>query len=87
MLRKRLKVEEYEAETPFEKRDYRPAAVRIKLRQHAGTPAKPVVDVGATVSKGQTIGRVEANELGAAIHASIDGRARRITGEFIEIVA
>jgi Na+-translocating ferredoxin:NAD+ oxidoreductase RnfC subunit len=87
MLRKRLKVEEYEAETPFEARDYRPAAVRIKLRQHAGAPAKPVIGEGATVRKGQPIGRVDANELGAAIHASIDGRVRRITGEFIEVVA
>lgn len=87
MLRKRLKVEEYEAETPFEQRDYRPAAVRIKLRQHAGAAAKPVVAEGARVNKGQTIGRVGANELGAAIHASIDGVARRITGEFIEITA
>jgi hypothetical protein len=39
------------------------------------------------VSKGQTIGRVEANELGASIHASINGHARRITGEYIEITA
>lgn len=87
MLRKRLKVEEYEAETPFEQRDCRPAAVRIKLRQHAGAAAKPVVAEGARVSKGQTIGRVEANELGAAVHSSIDGVAGRITGEFIEITA
>jgi Na+-translocating ferredoxin:NAD+ oxidoreductase RnfC subunit len=50
-------------------------------------PAKPVIGEGATVSKGQPIGRVDANELGAAIHASIDGRVRRITGEFIEVVA
>jgi Na+-translocating ferredoxin:NAD+ oxidoreductase RnfC subunit len=61
--------------------------VRIKLRQHAGAAAKPVVAEGARVNKGQTIGRVGANELGAAIHASIDGVARRITGEFIEITA
>jgi Na+-translocating ferredoxin:NAD+ oxidoreductase RnfC subunit len=80
-------VEEYEAETPFEQRDYRPAAVRIKLRQHAGAAAKPVVAEGAAVSKGQTIGRVEVSELGAAIHSSIDGVAHRITGEFIEITA
>jgi Na+-translocating ferredoxin:NAD+ oxidoreductase RnfC subunit len=87
MLRKRLKVEEYEAETPFEKLAYHPAAVRIKLRQHAGVAAKPVIEQGAQVRKGQAIGRVDAKELGAAVHASIDGRARRITEEFIEIVA
>jgi Na+-translocating ferredoxin:NAD+ oxidoreductase RnfC subunit len=86
MLRKRLKVEEYEAETPFEARDYRPGTVRIKLRQHAGIPAKPIVEEGAMVGKGQTVGRVDAHELGAAIHASIDGRVRRVTSGFIEIV-
>ena len=87
MLRKRLKVEEYERDTPFEEGDYRPAAVRIKLRQHAGVPARPVVKEAARVRQGQTIGRVEAGELGAAIHASIDGRVGRITEEAIEIVA
>jgi Na+-translocating ferredoxin:NAD+ oxidoreductase RnfC subunit len=87
MLRKRLKVEEYERETPFEKRDYRPAAVRVKLRQHAGAPARPAIKEGAKVRRGQVIGRVGENELGASIHAGIDGRARRITEEYIEIVA
>ena len=87
MLRKRLKVEEYEGETPFAQPDHTPSTVRIKLRQHAGAPAQPVVHAGAAVSKGQIIGRVEANELGAAIHASIDGRVRRVAAEFIEITA
>jgi len=87
MLRKRLKVEEYERETPFEPGECHPAAVRIKLKQHAGAPAEPVIPEGAGVRKGQTIGRVRAGELGADIHASIEGRASRITSEFIEIVA
>ena len=42
-LRKRLQIEEYERETPFEALAYRPAAVRIKLKQHAGHPAAAVV--------------------------------------------
>ncbi len=87
MLRKRLKVEQYEAETPFDERTHHPAAVRIKLKQHAGAPAKPAIREGARVRQGQAIARVNAGELGAAIHASMDGRARRITEEFIEIVA
>lgn len=87
MLRKRLKVEEYEAETPFVESDYRPAVVRIKLRQHAGAPARPVIEGGTGVRAGQVIGRVGAGDLGASIHASMDGRARRITDDFIEIVA
>ena len=87
MLRKRLKVEEYEAETPYQKIDHRPAAVRIKLKQHAGAPAQPAIKEGAKVRKGQVIGRVEGGQLGANIHASIAGRGRKITEEFINIVA
>ncbi len=87
MLRKRLKVEEYETETPFEKGEIRPSAVRIKLRQHAGAPARPVIKEGAKVRRGQPLGRVGENELGAAVHASIDGRVRKVTEEFVEITA
>ena len=87
MLRKRLKVEEYEAATPFEAGEWRPAAVRIKLRQHAGAPAKPTVKEGSRVYAGQAVGRVAEGELGATVHASIDGLVRRDTEEFIDVVA
>jgi Na+-translocating ferredoxin:NAD+ oxidoreductase RnfC subunit len=86
-LRRRLQVEEYERETPFEKVEFRPASVRIKLRQHAGQPATATVETGKKVKKGQTIGKVEESKLGASIHASIDGKVRTVTPDFIEIVA
>jgi Na+-translocating ferredoxin:NAD+ oxidoreductase RnfC subunit len=86
-LRRRLQVEEYEGETPYQDLKHRPAMVRIKLLQHAGQPAAPVVAQGQAVKKGQVIGRVEASKLGADIHASIDGKVRTVTSEFIEIVA
>src|ERR1044071_5763155 len=35
-LRKRLQVEEYEGETPYQKVECRPASVRIRMKQHAG---------------------------------------------------
>ena len=38
-LRRRLQVEEYEKETPFEEVSYQPATVRIRMRQHAGEAA------------------------------------------------
>jgi len=84
-LRKRLQVEEYERETPFQNVECRPASVRIKLRQHTGQAAAPVVQEGKKVRKGQTIGRVEEGKLGADIHASIDGKVRSISPEIIEI--
>jgi Na+-translocating ferredoxin:NAD+ oxidoreductase RnfC subunit len=86
-LRKRLHVEEYERETPYEALDLKPAAVRIKMKQHAGQAAAPVVSVGAKVKKGQVVGRVEEGKLGADVHASIAGKVRAITADAVEIVA
>jgi Na+-translocating ferredoxin:NAD+ oxidoreductase RnfC subunit len=86
-LRRRLQVEQYEGETPFEEVDFHPAAVRIQMRQHAGQPAAPVVREGQKVKRGQVVGRVEESKLGAHVHSSIDGKVRKVTPERVEIVA
>jgi cobalamin reductase len=86
-LRKRLQVEDYEGETPFEQVNFRPGAVRIKMRQHAGQPAVPVVQEGKRVTRGQLVGRAEEGKLGVNIHSSIDGKVRSVTPEVVEIVA
>ena len=85
MLRRRLKVEEYESETPYDSVELHPAAVRILLKQHAGVPAKPLVALGQRVRHGQLIADVGPNELGCAIHASIDGTVTGVDGEAINI--
>lgn len=84
-LRKRLHIEEYERPTPFQAVQLRPASVRIKLRQHAGKPATPVIREGARVKMGQVIARVDEPDLGVNIHSSIDGKAVRITPDWVEI--
>ena len=86
-LRRRLQVEDYECETPFEAGDLQPAMVRVKLKQHAGQASNPVVQEGKKVKKGQLIGRVEDGKLGANVHASIDGKVRAVTADHIEISA
>ncbi|HYW45561.1 MAG TPA: 4Fe-4S dicluster domain-containing protein [Bryobacteraceae bacterium] len=86
-LRRRLQIEEYEKGTPFQDVKFQPAAVRIKMRQHAGEAAVPAVAEGRKVKKGQVVGRVEESKLGANVHASIDGKVRRVTPECVEIVA
>jgi Na+-translocating ferredoxin:NAD+ oxidoreductase RnfC subunit len=86
-LRKRLHIEEYERETPYEAVKFDPTAVRIKMKQHAGQTAAPVVGEGAKVKKGQVVGRVEEGKLGTNVHASIGGKVRRVTAEVVEIVA
>jgi Na+-translocating ferredoxin:NAD+ oxidoreductase RnfC subunit len=86
-LRKRLHIEEYEVETPYEDLDFHPASVRIRLKQHAGQAALPVVAAGRRVKKCQAIARVEEGALGAHVHASIDGKVRAVTPDYIEITA
>ena len=86
-LRRRLQVEDFERETPFEPGVSQPASVRIKLKQHAGQAANAAVTEGKKVKKGQLVGRVEEGKLGANIHASIDGKVRAVNADCIEIVA
>jgi len=86
-LRKRLQVEEYETETPFSTAECRPAVVRIKMKQHAGEAAVPAVEAGKKVKRGQVVGRVADGKLGAHVHASMDGKVRGVTAEYVEIVA
>jgi len=87
MLRKRLKVEEYESETPYEPIDWQPAKVRLLLSQHAGKPASPVVRPGDRVRKGDPVGTVEDKVLGADIHASIDGVVTVVSETYIDVEA
>ncbi|HMM47241.1 MAG TPA: electron transport complex subunit RsxC [Thiobacillaceae bacterium] len=49
-----------------------PKRLVIPLRQHIGTPAKPVVEVGERVLKGQMIGAADGY-ISAAVHASSSG--------------
>jgi len=86
-LRKRLQIEDYERETPYRQPETKPARVRIKLKQHAGTAAIAAVEPGKRVKKGQVVGRVEEGKLGASVHSSIDGKVAAVTPDFVEIVA
>ncbi len=49
-----------------------PRRLVIPLRQHIGNPAKPVVEVGDRVLKGQLIGSADSY-ISAAVHASSSG--------------
>ena len=85
MLRRRLKVEDYERETPFVPLEHVPKVVRLKLLQHVGKPASAIVAKGAAVRRNQAIARVGEKDLGAGIHSSIDGTVTEVTGTYIEV--
>ena len=50
-----------------------PESVRIPLLQHTGVAARPRVKIGDGVRKGRLIADVTQSEIGANVHASIDG--------------
>jgi Na+-translocating ferredoxin:NAD+ oxidoreductase RnfC subunit len=86
-LMKRLDVLKYENHTPYVKDSPKPAQVKILLKQHIGSPCKPVIKPGAIVNEGTLIADVEEGKLGAKIHASISGKVTHISDEFIRITA
>jgi Na+-translocating ferredoxin:NAD+ oxidoreductase RnfC subunit len=86
-LRRRLRVEPLERDTPFDQQSPAPAKVRIKLKQHAGVPAEAVVKQGARVRRGQVVGAPPEAALGANVHASIDGKVTQVSADWVEITA
>lgn len=57
--------------------------VYISLKQHIGKPATAIVSVGDIVTKGQLIGEIGQEDMGANIHASIDGRVTSISENIV----
>lgn len=55
-----------------------PVAVAIPLRQHIGAPAQAIVKPGDTVRRGDVVGEIPQDALGARVHASIDGTVSRV---------
>lgn len=76
-LTKRLGLERYDVEAPFEENrvvsnQVKFDRVKVLMSQHIGVPASLQVSVGDRVAKGQLIGK-PAEGLSVGIHASIDG--------------
>lgn len=58
--------------------------VKIPLKQHMGIPALPLVRLGDKVTKGQLLGDVPPEKMGARVHASIDGTVTEVL-DYIKI--
>lgn len=83
----RLGLVKYDVPAPLTAVSQTFTRVTLKLSQHIGAPAQPIVKVGDKVSMGDRVGKIPAGALGAPIHASIDGVVREITNEAIVIEA
>jgi len=82
-LVRRLGLADYDVPAPFSPEEPQPARVRLPLRQHVGAPARPLVSVGDRVRRGQKLADVPADQLGAPIHASVDGIVREVSEDIV----
>jgi Na+-translocating ferredoxin:NAD+ oxidoreductase RnfC subunit len=84
-LTRRLGLGAFDLPAPLRDEALDTDAVSISLCSHVGVPAIPQVSVGDAVAKGQTIGVVPVDALGASIHASISGVVESLDGGHIRI--
>jgi Na+-translocating ferredoxin:NAD+ oxidoreductase RnfC subunit len=73
LLTRKLGLAQYESSAPLLQMEFSPDTVRIPLRQHLGNAATAIVNPGERVGKGQLIGDIPLNTMGAKVHSSIDG--------------
>ena len=57
--------------------------VQIPLKQHIGKPALAIVSVGDEVVKGQLIGEIGLKDMGANVHASINGKVISVSENIV----
>lgn len=84
-LVRKLKLEDYDVEAPFNSDKPDVKKVKIPLLQHIGKPAAPAVKKDEVIKAGEVIGKMDEGELGANVHASIGGKAKEVNENYILI--
>lgn len=79
----RLHLMEYYHQHLYDTVELEPKKVHVSTRQHIGKPATPIVNVGDYVTQGQLIGKVELEDMGANVHASICGRVVEVNENIV----
>lgn len=86
-LMARLGLTKYDKPAPLNDEVAAVKKVTVKLSQHIGAPAQPIVSKGDMVTAGQMIAKPADKALSVAIHASITGKVVDVTPQTIVIVA
>jgi Na+-translocating ferredoxin:NAD+ oxidoreductase RnfC subunit len=81
----KLKLQDYDVEAPYSPEKISVKKVKIPFQQHIGIKATAIVKKGEIVKEGQMIGKIADNELGANVHASIDGKVKEVSDDYILI--
>jgi Na+-translocating ferredoxin:NAD+ oxidoreductase RnfC subunit len=84
-LIRKMDLEAFDKPAPWTRHSLRPSTLLLPLKQSAGSPAQPTVRVGDRVRAGTVIGRISPDELGAPLHAPLDGRVVEVTDQLIRL--
>ena len=82
-LIQRLGLTAYDVRAHFAEVSVTPARIRLPLKQHAGAPAQPVVNIGDRVSPGDLVADIPPDALGARIHTSIAGTVQAVDPDIV----
>jgi Na+-translocating ferredoxin:NAD+ oxidoreductase RnfC subunit len=81
----RLGLIDYDRPAPLASFEVKLGRVAVKLRQHAGAAAVPVVAVGQTVIAGDLLADMRNGSLGARVHTGVDGKVADITEQAVVV--
>lgn len=81
----RLDLDKVNHKAPWLDSSLQPIKVTLPFRQHIGAPAKPIIQVGDKVTRGQLLAEMAEGQLGAPLHASITGFVQHIDEQNIVI--
>ncbi|WBW94897.1 4Fe-4S dicluster domain-containing protein [Oceanirhabdus sp. W0125-5] len=82
-LMSRIDITKYSGQKLEDSKEVSISFVKIPLRQHIGKGATSLVNVGDKVEKGELIGCVEKDQLGANVHASIGGKIIEVSDSIV----
>lgn len=82
-LMKRLHIDAYEHPAPWASNQLKPARLVLPLKQSAGRPVQLRVARGDRVTAGQVLGDVGEKELGAPLHAPVNGVVTEIAAHHV----
>lgn len=81
----RLNIDQFDKKAPLTEDVFKPEMVGISLKSHVGAAAKPIVEIGAALKRGELIALIPEGSLGANVHASIDGVVTEVGDDLIKI--
>ena len=84
-LTARLGLTPYDREAPLVPEPLAPRSVTLRLDQHVGAPARPIVAEGQRVLTGDVVAEIPDGELGARVHASITGVVESVRGDAVVV--